>query len=67
MKRMISIDKWELSFDFNDLTKLKLENENNLIFENFNLQYIKLDNAGQKKVDDYIQDLINTNKYNKKK
>ena len=38
MKRMISIDKWELSFDFKELTKLKLENENNLNFENFNLQ-----------------------------
>ena len=38
MKRMISIDKWELSFDFKELTKLKLENENNLYFENFNLQ-----------------------------
>lgn len=46
----------------------KLDNpKNNNAFENFNLQYIKLDNAGQKKVDDYIQDLINTNKYNKKK
>lgn len=46
----------------------KLDNpKSNNVFESFNLQYIKLDNAGQKKVDDYIQDLINTNKYNKKK
>lgn len=37
------------------------ENSN---FEFFYIQYAKLNKFGQKKVNDYIQDLINTNKYN---
>lgn len=44
MKKKISIDKWELAFNSSEETKLKLESNNTLVFNNFILNKINQNN-----------------------
>lgn len=57
MKKTINIDKWELAFNFDKVTKELLENENELSYQSFILKRI----IGQSNYKNYFEIYFNNN------
>ena len=57
MKKTINIDKWELAFNFDKVTKELLENENELSYQSFILKRI----IGQSNYKNYFEIYFDNN------